>query len=919
MDLFLNPAFMVAGLALISAPIIIHLINRMRYKRIRWAAMEFLLKSQKRNRRRLIIEQLILLALRCLLVALAGFLVARYVGGTLNQSERDVDHFVVLDDTLSMRDRWKDETGKETTSFDVGKQKVLEIAKEALKANSKQYLHVVLLSDLDHKIEINDDGRLNQQSLHTLESKLSDLSPSKLHVSPIAGVRWARAQPSDTNHQRMLHIVSDLRESDWSGPEYGNLTQELDGFTSGGAKVLLFDVAYKFRTERQAVALHQENIGISDLQPETRFTAEGLPVLFTATIKNYTAANKNVFFNVKVDGVVRFEAAQPIELKPGDNKHTFLLSFNKTANNYSMISATVQEKSDAASGIPDDNTRVAVIQVKSQVPILMIDGSEEHEGGAHRDSYYLKILFADATKGYQVINKTREELETLDLTPDRYPCLYLLDVPDLSDKALKKVENYVEQGGRAAVFVGEHVKPRFYRDKLFANGEGIFPVPLEDKRPERISGDEKFRRLFEDQYQIFFRDDQHPIFKEVADPKVKEVFKFLSIEEYWPAQNGLQWRADPTKVHELVTLPNRGLAENYRDSINDIRDRLASAAKDDKYEKLRPALERHQKRIDAAIGEGTLYPLASALDLLLNDRGDPRNPAQSPDLKKDFWDTGDNDAFRAKVSALRDAAMYGDPLVVTKKYGKGEVVAFLTTAGKNWNDWAGGGMASPTFPVVMNSLQKYLTSAGDKSSRNVGDPLDVALDADSYTDRLDVSFQPAPRQYRDDDKDDNADASAKKLETVAGKEDDKKQLLFAFPRTREPGVYYVTVKGKPKAGDLKEPVPYDEAFVYNVDTESEGNLKRAAKDQLDRGGTGQAGSGKVSLIAYDTRLTDILAPKRKDMSEAPWLYLVILVVLIIEQALAVHLSFHLKGNEAQLPPGVAGEARTPVPGSEAAA
>jgi hypothetical protein len=69
----------------------------------------------------------------------------------------------------------------------------------------------------------------------------------------------------------------------------------------------------------------------------------------------------------------------------------------------------------------------------------------------------------------------------------------------------------------------------------------------------------------------------------------------------------------------------------------------------------------------------------------------------------------------------------------------------------------------------------------------------------------------------------------------------------------------------------------------------------------------------VALISPDMRLTDLLAPKRKDMSEAPWLYLVILIILIVEQALAVHLSFHLKGNEAQLPPGVTGEARTPVP------
>src|SRR5579885_2942244 len=117
MELFLHPWYMVAGGALVSAPIIIHLINRMRFKRVRWAAMEFLLKSQKRNRRRLIIEQLILLALRCLLVALAGFLVARYIGNIGTVGERPVEHLVVLDDTLSMRDRWKDENG-ETNSFE---------------------------------------------------------------------------------------------------------------------------------------------------------------------------------------------------------------------------------------------------------------------------------------------------------------------------------------------------------------------------------------------------------------------------------------------------------------------------------------------------------------------------------------------------------------------------------------------------------------------------------------------------------------------------------------------------------------------------------------------------------------------------------------------------------------------------------
>src|SRR3954463_4513064 len=106
LQLFTNPMFLVAGAALISAPIIIHLINRMRFKRVRWAAMEFLLKAQKRSRRRLIIEQLLLLALRCLLVLLAALLVSRFLGLSFGAtSDQETLHVVVLDDTLSMTDK----------------------------------------------------------------------------------------------------------------------------------------------------------------------------------------------------------------------------------------------------------------------------------------------------------------------------------------------------------------------------------------------------------------------------------------------------------------------------------------------------------------------------------------------------------------------------------------------------------------------------------------------------------------------------------------------------------------------------------------------------------------------------------------------------------------------------------------------
>src|SRR5207244_548473 len=100
--IFANPGYLAAGGALISSPIIIHLINRMRFKRLRWAAMEFLLKAQKRNRRRLIIEQLLLLLLRCMLVALLGLLVSRLVpqSAAATGEVLDYTHIVLVDNSL---------------------------------------------------------------------------------------------------------------------------------------------------------------------------------------------------------------------------------------------------------------------------------------------------------------------------------------------------------------------------------------------------------------------------------------------------------------------------------------------------------------------------------------------------------------------------------------------------------------------------------------------------------------------------------------------------------------------------------------------------------------------------------------------------------------------------------------------------
>src|SRR5450755_2630252 len=67
------PATLGVGIGAVSIPVIIHLINRRRYKIVPWAAMKFLLAAQKQTRKRMRIEQLLLLLCRILILALILF------------------------------------------------------------------------------------------------------------------------------------------------------------------------------------------------------------------------------------------------------------------------------------------------------------------------------------------------------------------------------------------------------------------------------------------------------------------------------------------------------------------------------------------------------------------------------------------------------------------------------------------------------------------------------------------------------------------------------------------------------------------------------------------------------------------------------------------------------------------------------
>ena len=74
--LFLNP-YLLLALTGVAIPIVIHLFNRRNAREIPWGAMRFLMDSLMRRRRSLLLEEMLLLAVRCLLVGAAVLAFAR--------------------------------------------------------------------------------------------------------------------------------------------------------------------------------------------------------------------------------------------------------------------------------------------------------------------------------------------------------------------------------------------------------------------------------------------------------------------------------------------------------------------------------------------------------------------------------------------------------------------------------------------------------------------------------------------------------------------------------------------------------------------------------------------------------------------------------------------------------------------------
>lgn len=512
---FVNPALVLPGLALVSSPIIIHLINRMRYRRVRFAAMEFLLASSKRNRRRVLIEQMILLLLRILLVLLIMFLIARLVLDPDTMSlfrGAKTHHMVVLDDSGSMR-----EIIGEGSAFNEAVSVVQKLIDEGKQRPDSQKLTLVLLSNPSEPL-VNQEN-INDELATRLETRLGNIDCTHQHFNLTNGLAVAgKLFANDTESIKHLHVISDFRRNDWSDTDA--IEKRMAELKAGEVAVNLVKVVPK----------QNNNVAITMLEGNLRVAAADVPITFTVGVTNFgetviEAKSVSVF----VDGTQINKSVEFTEIQPGEEEtQTLEVAFNSSGRHTIKVSLDV----DALS---HDNERFLVFDLPDTLPVLIVDGNPGSDGARNLSDALESGQFAYVP---QVVDTSFLRKSPL----DPFRTVYMLNVPSIQPDALDRLQEYVAGGGGLVWFVGNLVEDDFYFTDLHLNESrygagkiGLFPIPLAETSDELDHPE--FRDLAAD---VAF--EPTSIFANFKDFFRSSFFDVIRIDKFYPPAE--DWSAD---------------------------------------------------------------------------------------------------------------------------------------------------------------------------------------------------------------------------------------------------------------------------------------------------------------------------------------------------------------------------------------
>jgi len=452
---FFNSSFVAGGTLLVASPIIIHLINRMRYRRVHFAAMEFLLASQKRNQRRVLIEQLLLLLLRILIVLALVALIARLV---LDPSQLSLfrgakaHHYVLIDDSGSMQDR---DTAENTTAFDGGLDVVRKLVAEGARRPNSQKFTLLALSNPEQPLFTQQS--INDDFINTLETKLEGLDCTHQSLNLSDGLTAALATLSEEKAAiKHLHVISDFRKRDWEDERaIESLVKQLD---SAGVTINFI----------KTVGDRHRNLAVTGLTGELHVAAAGVPVRLTVTVANYgEKVEEDVSLAIVQDGQklplsIKFDTIDSgVEVK-----REFDITFDSPRKHTIEVGLV-------GDPLNEDNARFLALDVSDVNRVLIIDGDPT----AEEAGYLVDALAAEP--GITGYSPQIEPVDFLRRRPlDEFQSIFMLNVSQLTPDALAPLEQYVRNGGGLAWFLGNTVQPAYYNEHLHKDGNGVFPVRL---------------------------------------------------------------------------------------------------------------------------------------------------------------------------------------------------------------------------------------------------------------------------------------------------------------------------------------------------------------------------------------------------------------------------------------------------------
>ncbi len=445
------------GLPLLGVPILIHLINMMRHRRVKWAAMEFLLVSQKKHRTWIILKQLLLLLLRIAAVAAAILMLAQPRNQwTSLLGQTKTHHIVLWDDSYSMSDRWAN-----TSAFDQAKQVIGRLADQAARQDNPQAFTILRFS------QAGSGGRSTQTDMleepltvgfkDRLAKILGPLRPSQTAATPIEALDAIdRVAQKRDFEDRVVYVISDFRAKEWDDPAV--LRKPLTRLQESGSQLQLVN----------CVDSVHANLSIAGLQAGTGPRATGVPLWMEVSVANYgTTQARDVSVLLEEDGAVR--PAVVIERIPSGKVVTRHFPIVFASAGQHQVTARLQADAVAA-----DDVRYAVVDVAAAAQVLVIDGDPRA-----RDAFFLTSALAPGgtTKsGLSPLVESPRFLRDHDL--QKYDSIFLLNIERLDPAEIEPLETYVRSGGGVAFFLGELSQADFINKHLYREGEGLFPLPL---------------------------------------------------------------------------------------------------------------------------------------------------------------------------------------------------------------------------------------------------------------------------------------------------------------------------------------------------------------------------------------------------------------------------------------------------------